>query len=271
MRIGVCTWSLRPASVQDLVAEVQGTGVTCIQLALDPIRTGNWSLAQTRDVLDGAGMSIISGMMAMEGEDYSTLETIRRTGGVAPDATWPPNLHAAEKNAQIAAELNLPLVTFHAGFIPHDRHDAQRGVILDRLRQFADIYGAANMQVALETGQETAATLLDALDELDRPEVGVNFDPANMILYGMGDPVDALRRLAPRIAQIHIKDAIATKTPGTWGSEVPVGTGDVDWPAFFDTIRDTRLDCDLVIEREAGASRIEDIKTARTVIERYTS
>lgn len=271
MRIGLCSWSLQPTSPRDLADKVKRAGVSCIQLALDPIRTGQWSLAETRDVLNAAGISILSGMMAMEGEDYSTLDAIRRTGGVAPDATWPPNLHAAEKNAQIAAELNVPLVSFHAGFIPHDRHDARGGVILDRLRQLADVYSAANVRVAFETGQETAATLLSALDELDRPEVGVNFDPANMILYGMGDPVDALRRLAPRIAQIHIKDAIATKTPGTWGSEVPVGAGDVDWPAFFGVCREQGLECDLVIEREAGASRVADISTALAVVQRYTS
>ena len=271
MRIGLCSWSLQPTSPRDLADKAQAVGVSCVQLALDPLRTGAWSLVETRDALGAAGLTIASGMMAMQSEDYSTLESIKRTGGVAPDGTWPANLHAAQKNAQIAAELALPLVTFHAGFIPHDAGDPQRGVILDRLRQLADVYIAAGVRVAFETGQETADTLLAALEELDRPEVGVNFDPANMILYAMGDPVAALGRLAPRIAQIHVKDAIATRTPGTWGSEVPVGTGDVDWPAFFDVIRKADLHCDLIIEREAGGSRVEDIRAALALIGRYTS
>ena len=118
------------------------------------------------------------------------------------------------------------------------------------------------MRVALETGQEQADTLLGVLDELDRPDVGVNFDPANMVLYGMGDPVAALRRLAPRVAQCHIKDAVATETSGTWGAEVPVGEGNVNWPAFFVVLRDAGLICDLMIEREAGGDRPGDIRLA---------
>ena len=80
-----------------------------------------------------------------------------------------------------------------------------------------DSFTDAGLRIAFETGQETAATLLEALDELARPEVGVNFDPANMILYGMGDPVAAARALASKIAQVHIKDAIPAPRPGDWG------------------------------------------------------
>lgn len=268
MQLGICSWSLQPLSPRDLVEKVRRVGVTCVQLALDPIRTGAWSIDETRAALGEAGIEIVSGMMATAGEDYSTLESIRRTGGVAPDHTWPANLDAAHRLADIAAELSLPLVTFHAGFIPHDARDPQRGVILDRLRQVADIYAAAGVRIAFETGQETAATLLDALDGLGRPQAGVNFDPANMILYGMGDPIAALQQLAPRLAQIHIKDAIASRTPGQWGSEVRVGAGEVDWPAFFRVLRERRIDCNLMIEREAGNDRIADMIAARELVAR---
>lgn len=268
MRIGLCSWSLQPASVRDLVERIRAVGVSSVQLALDPIRVGNWSLTETREALAGAGITIVSGMMAMEGEDYSTLDSIRRTGGVAPDATWPANRRAAEQDAGIAAELGLRLVTFHAGFIPHEQRDPQRPVMLQRLRELADVFDAAGVRIAFETGQETAGTLLTALDELDRPQVGVNFDPANMVLYGMGDPVESLRRLALRIAQIHIKDALATATPGTWGREVRAGTGEVDWPAFFVAIRERGIKCDLMIEREAGEERIADMIAARELVEK---
>lgn len=237
-----------------------------MQLALDPIRTGAWRLDETREALGEAGIDIASGMMAMAGEDYSTLESIKRTGGVAPDHTWPANLDAAYALAQIAAMLDLPLVTFHAGFIPHERSDSKRGIILGRLRQLADVFAAAGVGIAFETGQETAETLLAALDELDSPEVGVNFDPANMILYGMGDPIAALQQLAPRVAQIHIKDAIATKTPGRWGMEVRAGAGDVNWTDFFRVLREKAIDSNLMIEREAGEDRIADMIAALKLV-----
>jgi sugar phosphate isomerase/epimerase len=87
-----------------------------------------------------------------------------------------------------------------------------------------------------------------------------------MILYDKGDPVEALRILAPWLRQVHIKDAVRTHIPGTWGSEVPAGTGEVDWPEFFATLRELRFAGNLVIEREAGEQRVMDIRTARDLV-----
>jgi sugar phosphate isomerase/epimerase len=137
------------------------------------------------------------------------------------------------------------------------------------VRAIADAFADHGVRVALETGQESAMTMLEALADLGRPEVGVNFDPANMILYGMGDPVAALRLLAGRVAQVHIKDAVPSPTPGRWGSERRAGEGAVEWPAFFGVLAESRLDGDLVIEREGGESRVDDVIAARRLIERY--
>ena len=90
--------------------------------------------------------------------------------------------------------------------------------------------------LGLETARRRRPALLELLQKLKRPNVGVNFDPANMILYDKGDPIEALRMLGPWIRQVHIKDARRTKVPGTWGEEVAAGTGEVDWQAFFATL-----------------------------------
>ncbi|MEZ6196194.1 MAG: sugar phosphate isomerase/epimerase family protein [Planctomycetota bacterium] len=266
-QLGVCSWSLRPESPRDLAEKVRATGLDALQLALDPLVRGAWDLDETRSTLEAAGLRTLSGMMQTVDEDYSSLESIRRTGGIAPDEHWDENLRLAEATADLAARLGLGLVTFHAGFIPHEAADPRREILLDRLRRLADVFAARDVALGLETGQESAGTLLEALDALDRPAVGVNFDPANMILYDMGDPVAALDRLAPRVLQIHLKDATRTKVPGTWGEEVPLGRGEVDWDAFFGTVRARGLDVDLVIEREAGEERIADVRTARTLAE----
>lgn len=268
-RIGACSWSLQPASPSELAQRLQAVGVNAVQLALDPLRTGAWPIHQTIELLHAAGIEIRSGMIGMQGEDYSTLEAIRRTGGLRPDEHWQANLRAVHSSATIARQLGIGLVTLHAGFLPHERSDPARRVMLDRLRTVIDVFAAQGVRVGLETGQETADTLLDVLAELERPGLGVNFDPANMILYGMGEPVAALRKLAPRVAQIHVKDAVATQQPGTWGREVPVGTGQVDWPAFFAVLREARLTCDLMIEREAGTERIADMRHAYQFVLRH--
>ena len=214
-RLGVCSWSLRPETGDELLASVSRLGLPKIQLALGPVIEAPDAFGNVIGRLRDAGVVIASGMLEAVGEDYSTLETIKATGGVRPDEHWPATLARARGVAALAAAESLPLVTLHAGFIPHETSDPARLVVLDRLRTLADVFGDHGVRVGLETGQETAATLLDALGELDHENVGVNFDPANMILYGMGDPVDALRLLADHVVQIHAKDAMPTETPGT--------------------------------------------------------
>ncbi|HJP02341.1 MAG TPA: sugar phosphate isomerase/epimerase family protein [Planctomycetota bacterium] len=267
-RIGVCSWSLRAGTPKFLAERLKKAGLDAVQLAIDPIRKGHWSIDDTVEVLDEAGIAICSGMMAMRGEDYSTLESIRKTGGVRPDEHWKANLDAAHGNAEMMRGLNIDLVTLHAGFLPHDREDPEWSKMIDRLCELMECFVEEGARVGFETGQETAETLLAVLEEIDHPNVGVNFDPANMILYDVGDPVEALAALAPHVFQIHIKDAVRTEEPGTWGQEVPVGTGQVDWDAFFRVLAEKEIDCDLMIEREAGEKRIEDVCTARELLER---
>lgn len=260
--LGVCSWSLQPRDLAGLLAALRATGLRAVQLALDPLRTGLMDPGATADALAQEGYRVPSGMLAFPGEDYLTLESIRRTGGVVPDADWPQNLASARAAVAIAERLALPLVTFHAGFIPHRAADPARRVVLDRIRAVAEPFLERGIRVGLETGQENAITLLDALQTLDLPGVGVNFDPANMILYGMGDPVQALEQLAPQVLQVHLKDALPAGRAGQWGVETPAGAGAVDWPSFFGVLESRLPGIPLMIERESGDERVEDIRRA---------
>jgi sugar phosphate isomerase/epimerase len=267
-RLTVCSWSLQPASPQDLAAKLRATGIARVQLALDPLREQPSVWGSASEILKGQGIIVTSGMFGCVGEDYTTLESIRRTGGLAPDATWEQNWTNIQAAAALARELGLKLVTFHAGFLPHDTGDPDFSKMLRRLREAADICARAGLVLGFETGQETAPVLLQLLEKLDRKNVGVNFDPANMLLYDKGEPVAALRQLRPWIRQVHIKDARRTRVPGTWGEEVPVGTGEVDWKAFFGELLDAGYTGDFVIEREAGNDRVGDIRQAKEVVEK---
>ncbi|MBU6414550.1 MAG: sugar phosphate isomerase/epimerase [Planctomycetes bacterium] len=269
--LAVCSWSLHPTSAADLVAKVKQCGVSAVQLAVDPIRLGHWEMGETQRTLRDAGIAMVSAMMGTEGEDYSTLESIARTGGIRPDATWGANLANAKRNAEICAALGLKLITLHAGFLPHERNDPERGKLISRLRMLADVFAAKGVRIAFETGQESAATLLEVLKDLNHANIGVNFDPANMILYNMGEPLEAVKMLAPYVRQIHIKDATYTAVPGTWGAEVPVGTGRVPWAEFIAFVKQNLPAVDLCIEREAGDQRVSDIRTAADLISRLRS
>ncbi len=267
-RLAVCSWSLRPASPHDLLTHLRATGLRRVQLALDPLREAPAVWGESAALLRQEGVEIVSGMFGCVGEDYTSLESIRATGGIAPDATWEQNTANIHATIALAKELGLKLVTFHAGFLPHQPGDPLEAKLQARLALVADWFAAAGLGLALETGQETAITLRALLGQLNRPNLGVNFDPANMILYAQGNPIEALRTLGPWIRQVHIKDARQTKLPGTWGEEVAVGTGEVDWRAFFAALAEAGFAGDCCIEREAGEQRVTDIRTAREFLER---
>lgn len=269
-RLAVCSWSLQPSSPQDLIARLQQTGVARVQLALDPLRDEPAAWGNTPALLQAAGMEIVSGMFGCQGEDYSTLDSIRVTGGLAPDATWETNWKSIQATAELAARLGLKLVTFHAGFLPHESSDPNFAKLKERLVQTSDVFHARGIALGLETGQETADVLSEFLRQLAKPNLGVNFDPANMLLYDKGNPIEALRQLGPWIRQVHIKDARRTRVAGTWGEEVVAGTGEVNWPTFFQTLAQVGFQGNLCIEREAGNQRIADIRTARELIERLS-
>jgi sugar phosphate isomerase/epimerase len=237
------------------------------KLAFYTIRTG-CAWAEGVRKLQDLGIAVVGGMFEAVGEDYSTLETIRRTGGIVPDATWPQTFEHFKVMAPLVARAGLDHVTFHAGFLPHDSHDPNYAKLAERLKQVADLFADHGLMCCLETGQEEASSLRGFLEELGKPNVGVNFDPANLILYDKGDPIAGLRMLLPHVRSCHIKDATKTTKPGTWGTEVVVGTGEVDWPAFFETLDSGGYTGTLSLEREAGTQRVADLKTAHQFVQR---
>ncbi|WP_428386905.1 sugar phosphate isomerase/epimerase family protein [Mucisphaera sp.] len=264
-RLAACSWSFQAQTVEGLIGCLQEAGLARTQLRLNDLdEDAAWRDAGAK--LKAAGIEIVSGMFTPLGEDYSTLERIRETGGIVPDETWAHNEKQFARLVGICTGLDLDLVTFHAGFIPHVPSDPVRVKVRDRLRVLADLCGGAGIGLLLETGQETAEDLEGFLAELDHDAVGVNFDPANMILYGKGDPLKAVELLLPRVRQVHIKDALPTREPETWGSEERVGSGAVDWEAFLGILDRGGYRGDLVIEREAGDERVADIGYAAAYI-----
>lgn len=267
-RLGVCSWSLRPTGPAELVAAVAATGLAAVQLALKPFHgggilgRGGWPLRETAQRLRDAGIALRSAMFATRGEDYSTLATIAATGGLASDELWPANLALARADARRCRQLGLSLVTFHAGVLPGPADAARHDLLLTRLGQVVDVFAGEGVAVGLETGQEEPRTLLDALARLARPSLGVNFDAANMLLYGAGEPDAALALLLPHVVQVHVKDSRPPRRPGEWGEEVVVGTGEVDWPALLDRLGQAGRPLDLLVEREAGEQRVEDVRAA---------
>jgi len=261
--VGVCSWSLRPKDTAELLGLVKQLGLAHVQLALGPLlflddKRKHFELGQLR----ASGLKLTGGMIAFPGEDYSSIDSIRRTGGYVPDDQWPLRKRMSEQAALLARELGASSVTTHVGFIPRKGETGYERM-LGRVREIADAFRMQGIELGMETGQEPAVELLKFLNELGSPNVFVNFDPANMILYGAGDPIEAVSVLGRHIRHVHVKDGAASARPGEeWGKEVPFGTGDVGPARFLEALRRIGYRGPLAIEREAGDQRVADVKAA---------
>ncbi len=157
--------------------------------------------------------------------------SIKATGGFGDPALRPERIERLKWALDRTIALGLSDLSLHAGFIP-EPGDPARPAMLETLAQAGDLAAAKGITLAFETGQETADLLRLTLDELKSPSLKVNFDPANMLLYDMGDPIRAVEILGPDIRSVHVKDARRPKAPGQWGQEVPLGEGEVDIKRF---------------------------------------
>ena len=169
-------------------------------------------------------------------------------------------VQASRAAAKLAAQFRAPYLTLHAGYLD-ERSPSAVATFTDRVKYLADVCGENGLQLLLETGQETADDLVRFLGTVKG--VGVNFDPANMLLYGMGDPVAAVAKLAPWIRHVHAKDATPSPQPGVaWGNEVPWGEGRVNAPAFLAALKKAGYAGAIAVERESGTDRMADIALA---------
>jgi sugar phosphate isomerase/epimerase len=261
LAIGVCSWSLQVKSVPELKRFLDQLGIDVVQIACGDPHHAAWEEGdRLPEVARQAGFRMSSAMLGFPGEDYTTPQTIQKTGGFGDPATRPERLERLKWAVNRTRALGLTALCLHAGFIP-EPHELDRKAFLDTLRKVADIAAEQGVQIGFETGQETADLLRLTLQELNRPNLGVNFDPANMLLYDKGDPLRAVETLAPYIRSVHVKDANRPTTPGNWGEEVPLGRGQVNIRAFVQTLQKVGYRGPLCIEREVGdqQQRLADV------------
>ena len=254
--IGVCVWSM--GNDLDKMGQLRReTNLTHINLGLWPVIDGkddNFLPRVKKEKWD-----ISATVINFPQEDYSTLDAIKATGGIVMDNYWEVNKQRVFKALDMTAELGVKYLLFHFGFFDHNDAKAAQS-FKDKVRTLADAAVKKNLGLLMETGQETAADLKMLLEELNHPALLVNLDPGNMILYNKGNPVEAVKTLAPWIRQVHAKDALRTKVVGTWGQEMPWGEGEVGTDAFLKALKQVGFEGVLAIEREAGDNRYQDIK-----------
>lgn len=270
--IGVCSWSIHPKDTQELIANVKKLGLEHVQIALGGMaQMDDKRLRQELGVLKNSGLTFTGGMIGFPDEDYSTIASIKKTGGYVSAEEFPVRRAMTKAAAQAGRELGIKLLTAHIGFVPPSS-DPNYNEMLERICTIANDLNEMGLTLIMETGQETAPELLQFLNDLRCQNVQVNFDPANMILYGVGDPMEAIGILGRHIAHVHVKDAVLSDSPGVvWGKEVPFGTGQVPPREFLRALKDAGFTGAMCIEREAGDARMQDIAFAIETLKKAAS
>jgi len=252
LSVGVCSWSLQVKSIPELKGFLDRLGIDLVQIACGDPHHAAWDEGDNLpEAARAAGFQMSGAMLGFPGEDYTTPAHIQKTGGFGDPALRPERLERLKWALNRTRELGLTDLMLHAGFIP-EVGDPARKPFLDTLGQVSLLAAEKGVTVAFETGQETSALLRRTLDDLKCPNLKVNFDPANMLLYDKDDPIAAVERLAPDIRTVHVKDANRPTTPGQWGEEVPLGRGQTDTRKFLLTLKRVGYTGPLFIEREVG-------------------
>jgi sugar phosphate isomerase/epimerase len=203
------------------------------------------------DKLAGMGIRITCVFGGFEGESYADIPTVDRTVGLVPPATRAARTKEMKEIADFARLLGVDCVGLHLGVVPHDSTDPLYREVLAVTRDLCDHCQSQNQDVHLETGQESADSLLQFIGDMQRDNLFINFDPANMILYGLGEPIEALEKVGRYVHSVHCKDATWAANPGKeWGCEVALGDGDVGMERYLRTLDKVGYHGPLTIERE---------------------
>lgn len=249
LEVGLFFWAEPDAKAT--LDSVLGTGVRAGQLAVDgtvkltPETTAAWKAA-----IAATGFQVVTVFAAYEGEDYADIPTVERTVGFIPRATRAERELRTRAVIDFAAALGVKSFGCHVGCVPEDTTNPDYTAVRDMVRRICDYAATHGMTYCLETGQEPAPLLLEFFRDVDRSNLKINFDPANMVLYGSGDPHEAFRLLARHVVSVHAKDGDwpDPARPGSLGTERPLGRGSVDLPRFIKTIREAGYTGTLNIE-----------------------
>jgi len=250
LELGAMFWAA--GNPRETLQALKKAGVTCGQLGfegsapLTPEFAASW-----KEALEAEDFPIITCFAAYTGEDYADIPTVEATVGLLPEKFRAERLVRTREISDIAAALGVKSLGLHIGCVPHDTSDPLYIAVREVTREIADYAASHGQTFALETGQESAAALRAFIADVDRPNLKVNFDPANMIMYGSGDPIEALGLLGDLVVSCHAKDGLwPAGGPGSLGVEKVLGTGDVGIGRYVAKLKEVGYRGPIAIERE---------------------
>ncbi len=249
------------------MAKVHDLGLPTCQAFVDALEPG---LAdRLRRALDKHGIEATSLVVGGPGKEVWDFYQGPLTIGLVPPQTRAARIAHIKKASDFAKRCGIPAVQTHCGFIPENPNDAVYRETVAAMREVAAYCKGNGQNFRYETGQETPITLVRALQDVGMDNQGVNFDLANLILYGKANPVDAIELLGPYVQGVHAKDGLWPTNPKELGEEVAIGKGKVDFPRIIARLKELNYRGAVTIEREiSGAQQMEDVRAAKAYLER---
>jgi sugar phosphate isomerase/epimerase len=248
------------------IARIREFGFTTCQ-----VRTGQYSsgLAQRlRRVLEKHDVEATALIELGGGRMVWDFYEGPRTIGLVPRATRRMRIENMKRGSDFAKQADIPALLAHCGFIPEDPNNPLYKETVAAIREVAAYCRKNGQQFLFETGQETPVTLLRTIQDVGLDNLGVNFDTANLILYGKANSVDALELFGKYVLGVHAKDGLYPTNPKELGREVPLGQGQANLPRIIQRLKELNYQGAITIEREiTGPQQIEDIKKAKAYLE----
>lgn len=244
---------------QKTIAAVKALGLGCGQIGFAGHVDLQGAGKAWRQAAEEQDFAITAVFAAFNGESYADKPTVLRTVGFIPEATRAEREERSREVVHAAAELGVGIFACHIGFVPEDENHPDFIAVRDMVRRICDHCADHGISFALETGQETAPTMMHFIKAVDRPNLKVNFDPANLILYGTAEPIAALEIMAPKVISVHVKDGNwPPDNPDALGTEMPLGEGQVGMDKFVAKLKEIGYKGPLTIEREVALDQDMD-------------
>lgn len=260
-----------------IFAKLKAAGFSYCQMVSPPDeymygKTAKEMTAKLQAAMKENGIRVNSVFMSFKNQLWTYPEDAMRTIGLVPQETRAERIARACSIANWAKAIGVDVLAAHVGFIPDDRAcDFYRNLIT-AMREMALFMEASGLYFTFETGQESVNVLKNTIEDIGTDNLGINFDPANLLLYDIDEPSYLLEKLGKYVMHVHCKDGVRPVQKGTLGRETPLGEGNTGFESLLRNLYAQGYRGPLTIEREiTGAQQDADIMKAKALIEKIKS